>query len=156
MRKTISRARAYYELKAESKKAQEETIRAAGLYQMANSIYRAAKETIMLAEEKLTHEGQTAELSTAWQEMLNHATIRVSLISTILTTIFGANLRLVRIGHPQNILVYKGVEIGLKENNIFYTCAPILKLSLITERKPLGSYELSLRVVLNSNLSSFV
>lgn len=78
MRKTISRARAYYELKAESKRAQEETIRAAGLYQMANSIYRAAKETIMLAEEKLTHEGQTAELSTAWQEMLNHATIRVA------------------------------------------------------------------------------
>lgn len=77
MRKTISRARNYYELKAQSKRAQAETIRAAGLYQTANSVYRAAKETIMLAEEKLTHEGQTAELSAAWQEMLNHATIRV-------------------------------------------------------------------------------
>lgn len=53
-------------------------MRAARQYQTANGIYRAAKETIALAELRLIdHDSQSAQLSSAWQEMLNHATVRV-------------------------------------------------------------------------------
>ncbi|XP_046340845.2 SH3 domain-binding protein 5-like isoform X1 [Haliotis rufescens] len=73
----IQRARIYYQLKEAAIEAQSEALRAARQYQTANGIYRAAKETIALAEQKLMDDQSAAMLSSAWQEMLNHATIRV-------------------------------------------------------------------------------
>ena len=51
-------------------------MKAARQYQSAIGIYRAAKETVALAEHRLV-EGGEVQLSSAWQEMLNHATTRV-------------------------------------------------------------------------------
>ncbi|XP_046565336.1 SH3 domain-binding protein 5-like isoform X1 [Haliotis rubra] len=73
----IQRARVYYQLKGAAIEAQSEALRAARQFQTANGIYRAAKETIALAEQKLMDDQSAAMLSSAWQEMLNHATIRV-------------------------------------------------------------------------------
>ena len=56
--------------------AQAESLKAARQYQSAISVYRAAKETVTLAEERLVQKGEV-QLSSAWQEMLNHATMRV-------------------------------------------------------------------------------
>ncbi|XP_062588425.1 SH3 domain-binding protein 5-like [Saccostrea cucullata] len=75
-RKNIQRARAYFELKEEAKKTQGESLKAARQYQSAISVYRAAKETVTLAEERLLQKGE-GTLSAAWQEMMNHATMRV-------------------------------------------------------------------------------
>ncbi|XP_056007323.1 SH3 domain-binding protein 5-like [Ostrea edulis] len=75
-KKNIQRARPYFELKEEAKQAQGESLRAARQYQSAISVYRAAKETVMLAEERLLQKGE-GSLSAAWQEMMNHATMRV-------------------------------------------------------------------------------
>ena len=51
-------------------------MKAARQYQSAIGIYRAAKETVALAEDRLVKGGEV-QLSSAWQEMLNHATTRV-------------------------------------------------------------------------------
>ena len=60
------------------KQAQNEAIRAARQYQTANGNYRAAKEMITLAEQGFVDgESSTRSLSTAWQETLNHATVKV-------------------------------------------------------------------------------
>lgn len=75
-RKQIQRARAYFELKEEAKRAQGESLKAARQYQSAISVYRAAKETVTLAEERLLQNGE-GNISAAWQEMMNHATMRV-------------------------------------------------------------------------------
>ncbi|KAK7508490.1 hypothetical protein BaRGS_00000056 [Batillaria attramentaria] len=78
IRKSIQRARQYFELIGKAKEAQSEAVRAARQYQTANGVYRAAKETIALAELRLMDDdSQSASLSSAWQEMLNHATVRV-------------------------------------------------------------------------------
>ena len=45
-------------------------------FERANSAHTAAKEMVFLAEEGLKAEGRTFDH--AWQEMLNHATMRVS------------------------------------------------------------------------------
>ena len=58
--------------------AQNEAIRAARQFQTANGNYRAAKEMITLAEQGVDNSSSTCSLSTAWQETLNHATVRVS------------------------------------------------------------------------------
>lgn len=76
IRKSIAKAREYFELKEEAKKVQGESLKAARQYQSAIGIYRAAKETVALAEHRLV-EGGEVQLSSAWQEMLNHATTRV-------------------------------------------------------------------------------
>ncbi|KAH9520366.1 hypothetical protein Btru_060600 [Bulinus truncatus] len=73
---SIKRARPYFELKEAAKKAQSEAVLSARKFQSANSIYLAAKETISLAELRLMDD-KTVSLSKAWQEMLNHAVIRV-------------------------------------------------------------------------------
>lgn len=57
--------------------AQGESLKAARQYQSAISVYRAAKETVTLAEERLLQNGE-GNLSAAWQEMMNHATMRVN------------------------------------------------------------------------------
>lgn len=52
---------------------------AAVRFERANSAHAAAKEMVFLAEEGLCTEGRTFDH--AWQEMLNHATMRVSCFS---------------------------------------------------------------------------
>lgn len=46
-------------------------------FQRATEVLRAAKETIALAEQRLL-EDDKRQFDSAWQEMLNHATQRVS------------------------------------------------------------------------------
>jgi exonuclease VII small subunit len=52
------------------------TQKAARQFQRANSLYEAAKETITLAEQRLLQE-KDRTFDSAWQEMLNHATMKV-------------------------------------------------------------------------------
>ncbi|XP_064614072.1 SH3 domain-binding protein 5-like [Liolophura sinensis] len=73
----IKKARPYYEAKEKARKAQEEALKAARQFQSANGIHRAAKETISLAEQKLSQEPSGRVLTSEWQEMFNHATIRL-------------------------------------------------------------------------------
>ncbi|CAL1545364.1 unnamed protein product, partial [Lymnaea stagnalis] len=73
---SIKKARPYFELKDKARQAQSEAVRSARKFQSANSIYMAAKETISLAELRLMDD-KTVSLSKAWQEMLNHAVLRV-------------------------------------------------------------------------------
>jgi len=67
--------------------ALQEAQRAAVRFERANSAHAAAKEMVFLAEEGLRAEGRTFDH--AWQEMLNHATMRVRSQSRI---VFGAKL----------------------------------------------------------------
>jgi len=59
--------------------AQLEAQKSAAKFQHANGLYRAAKETVALAEESLLNsdDGGRILLDTAWQDMLNHATAKV-------------------------------------------------------------------------------
>lgn len=62
-------------------KAQAEAQRAAVNFQRAHGIYQAAKETVSLAEQRLvTESGEKWEFDSAWQEMLNHATMKVRIL----------------------------------------------------------------------------
>ncbi|KAI0227922.1 SH3 domain-binding protein 5-like [Lamellibrachia satsuma] len=74
--KCVPKARPYYILLAESKEAQTEAHKAAVQFQRANSVYQVAKETVGLAEERVTNDGGRKDFDAAWQEMLNHATKR--------------------------------------------------------------------------------
>ncbi|GFO13664.1 Sh3 domain-binding protein 5 [Plakobranchus ocellatus] len=74
---SIKKARPYYELKEKAREAQSEALRSARKFQSANGVYLAAKETISLAELRLMDD-KAASLSAAWQEMLNHALMRVT------------------------------------------------------------------------------
>ena len=80
--------------------AQVEAQKSAANFQHANGLYRAAKETVALAEERLMNsdDGGKVVLDAAWQDMLNHATAKVcyfpftfyrlSLKCTTMTTAF--------------------------------------------------------------------
>lgn len=58
--------------------AQFEAQKATIKFQRANSIYKAAKETVTLAEiQVVTEDGAAVSFNSAWQEMLNHATMKV-------------------------------------------------------------------------------
>ncbi|XP_075219224.1 uncharacterized protein LOC142323464 [Lycorma delicatula] len=72
----VERARPYYEARIKAKEALHETQLAAIRFERANSAHAAAKEMVYLAEEGLCTEGRTFDH--AWQEMLNHATMRVN------------------------------------------------------------------------------
>ncbi|KAK2140862.1 hypothetical protein LSH36_1225g00022 [Paralvinella palmiformis] len=77
--KSVLKARPYYELLKESRQAQSEAQKAAINFQRANSIYMAAKEMVQLAEERNNipdNEEDKKQFDSAWQEMLNHATIK--------------------------------------------------------------------------------
>jgi hypothetical protein len=47
------------------------------VFQRAFGVHAAAKETILLAEQRFLSNSNTWEFDNAWQEMLNHATIKV-------------------------------------------------------------------------------
>lgn len=73
----IERARPYYDALELAKQAQMECQRAAVQYQRANEIHQAAKETVALAEQRFLSKQHEWQFDNAWQEMLNHATIKV-------------------------------------------------------------------------------
>lgn len=73
----IERARPYYEALEIAKKAQQECQRAAVKYQRANEIHQAAKETVALAEARFLSKQHVWQFDNAWQDMLNHATLKV-------------------------------------------------------------------------------
>lgn len=79
-KKSIQKAREYYKLSVEAKLAQSEALKAARQYQTAVGVYKAAKETVALAESRLTENtsSSAAQLTSAWQEMLNHAIEKVA------------------------------------------------------------------------------
>ncbi|XP_052889068.1 SH3 domain-binding protein 5 homolog [Anopheles moucheti] len=73
----IEKARPYYELLEKAKVAQLECQAATLKYQRANEIHAAAKETVALAEQRFMSNSHEWQFDNAWQEMLNHATIKV-------------------------------------------------------------------------------
>jgi hypothetical protein len=73
----IERARPYYEALEIAKKAQQECQKAAVQFQRANEIHAAAKETVALAEQRFLSNQHEWQFDNAWQEMLNHATIKI-------------------------------------------------------------------------------
>lgn len=75
--KCISKAAPYYIAREIARKAQVEAQRAAVQYQRSVTAHQAAKETIQLAEERFLSKHDEWEFDAAWQEMLNHATMKV-------------------------------------------------------------------------------
>ncbi|XP_075237270.1 SH3 domain-binding protein 5 homolog [Lycorma delicatula] len=75
---SIDRARSYYEALDISRRAHQECQVAASKFQRANEIHKAAKETVALAEARFLSKQHEWEFDNAWQEMLNHATIKVT------------------------------------------------------------------------------
>lgn len=73
----IEKARPYYEALELMMVAQTECQKAAVQFQRAAGIHAAAKETISLAEERFLDNSGEWQFDNAWQEMLNHATIKV-------------------------------------------------------------------------------
>ncbi|XP_069945329.1 uncharacterized protein [Cherax quadricarinatus] len=74
----IEKARPYYEAQELARTSQLDCQRAAVQYQRANALHQAAKETIALAEERFVNcRHEQWQFDSAWQEMLNHATIKV-------------------------------------------------------------------------------
>lgn len=74
---SIEKARPYHEAVDAARKAQIECQSAAVKYQRANEIHAAAKETVALAEQRFMSNSQNWQFDNAWQEMLNHATLKV-------------------------------------------------------------------------------
>jgi SH3-domain binding protein 5 len=74
----IEKARPYHEACEKARLAQIECQKAAVQYQRANEIHAAAKETVALAEERFMSNSHEWQFDGAWQEMLNHATLKVS------------------------------------------------------------------------------
>ena len=73
----IEKARPYFEALEIANKAQKECQSAATAFQRASGIHAAAKETIALAEERFLTNSSVWQFDNAWQEMLNHATMKV-------------------------------------------------------------------------------
>lgn len=73
----IEKARPYYDLLEIAKNQQKECQEAALQYQKASGIHAAAKETVALAEQRFLTNQHEWQFDNAWQEMLNHATMKV-------------------------------------------------------------------------------
>ena len=76
----IEKARPYYEAVDQMTRAQAECQKAAVQFQRSAGIHAAAKETISLAEERFLDNSGEWQFDNAWQEMLNHATIKVIML----------------------------------------------------------------------------
>uniref|UniRef100_A0A8D1RJ59 SH3 domain-binding protein 5 n=1 Tax=Sus scrofa TaxID=9823 RepID=A0A8D1RJ59_PIG len=72
--KAVEDAKPYWEARRVARQAQLEAQRATQDFQRATEVLRAAKETISLAEQRLL-EDDKRQFDSAWQEMLNHATV---------------------------------------------------------------------------------
>jgi len=75
----VEKARCYYDARMKARAALSEAQRAAARFEKASSAHDAAKEMVTLAEEGFMERG-IVHFDQAWQEMLNHATKRVSKI----------------------------------------------------------------------------
>lgn len=73
----IEKSRAYYDALEVAKVAQRECQKAAVAFQRSNEIHAAAKETVALAEQRFMSNQHEWQFDNAWQEMLNHATMKV-------------------------------------------------------------------------------
>ena len=80
----VEKARPYYEAREMARRTQLDCHRAAVQFQRASVLHQNARETIQLAEERfLPRPGgspvrqQQFEFDSAWQEMLNHATMKL-------------------------------------------------------------------------------
>lgn len=72
----VEKARPYYDSRVKFKEAHLETQRAALRFERACSMHEAAKEMVQLAEQGYMRREQPSD--PAWQEMLNHATMKVN------------------------------------------------------------------------------
>lgn len=69
----------------------------AQLFQRASEIHAAAKETVALAEARFMSHQHEWNFDQAWQDMLNHATIKVSIR--------------IRIQHVDRVIFFESREI---------------------------------------------
>lgn len=72
----VDKARPYYDARMRLKEAHLESQKAALRFERACSMHEAAKEMVQLAEEGYKRREQ--DLDPTWQEMLNHATMKVN------------------------------------------------------------------------------
>lgn len=72
----VEKARPYYDARVKAKDAHIETQRAALRFERACSMHEAAKEMVQLAEQGYMRRELPSD--PAWQEMLNHATMKVN------------------------------------------------------------------------------
>ncbi|XP_003700305.1 uncharacterized protein LOC100881374 [Megachile rotundata] len=73
----VERARCYYEALEIARQAQIKCQQQAQLFQRASEIHAAAKETVALAESRFISHQHEWNFDQAWQDMLNHATLKV-------------------------------------------------------------------------------
>ncbi|KMQ93546.1 sh3 domain-binding protein 5-like protein [Lasius niger] len=73
----IEKARCYYEALEMARQAQVQCQQQAQLFQRASEIHAAAKETVTLAEARFMSHQHEWNFDQAWQDMLNHATMKV-------------------------------------------------------------------------------
>lgn len=73
----IKKARPYHDAVEKARVAQIECQKAAALFQRANEIHAAAKETVALAEQRFMSNSHEWQFDNAWQEMLNNSTLKV-------------------------------------------------------------------------------
>ncbi|KAL5010027.1 hypothetical protein ScPMuIL_012332 [Solemya velum] len=72
----VEKARPYYDSRMKAKEAHIETQKAALRFERACSMHEAAKEMVQLAEQGYMKREEPSD--PAWQEMLNHATMKVN------------------------------------------------------------------------------
>lgn len=73
----VEKARCYYEALEVARQAQVKCQQQAQLFQRASEIHAAAKETVALAESRFMSHQHEWNFDQAWQDMLNHATLKV-------------------------------------------------------------------------------
>lgn len=103
----IHKARCYYDALKISYQARMECQSQAQLFQRASEHHLAAKETVALAESRFMSHQNEWNFDQAWQDMLNHATIRV----------MDADNRKAECGreHHKKALVFYQTEIQVQE-----------------------------------------
>ncbi|OAD53399.1 SH3 domain-binding protein 5 like protein, partial [Eufriesea mexicana] len=74
----VEKARCYYEALEVAREAQIKCQQQAQLFQRASEIHAAAKETVALAESRFMSHQHEWNFDQAWQDMLNHATLKVT------------------------------------------------------------------------------
>ncbi|XP_078038851.1 uncharacterized protein LOC144471042 isoform X2 [Augochlora pura] len=73
----VEKTRCYYDALEVARRAQVQCQQQTQLFQRANEIHAAAKETVALAESRFISHQHEWNFDQAWQDMLNHATLKV-------------------------------------------------------------------------------
>nr|XP_033339638.1 uncharacterized protein LOC117228084 isoform X1 [Megalopta genalis]XP_033339639.1 uncharacterized protein LOC117228084 isoform X2 [Megalopta genalis] len=73
----VEKTRCYYDALEVARRAQVQCQQQAQLFQRANEIHAAAKETVAVAESRFMSHQHEWNFDQAWQDMLNHATLKV-------------------------------------------------------------------------------